>query len=218
MTASHIGQRKESHPKREHVFSHTNTQQPTPLNLWKKHSHLFLISSEQGTQEWQVGTGAASHFWRMFSKERSLLKLPCKQPSVGVLIFPSFLVWRDRTPHPGPFIYGNFNRNSCLFASVLIEAFQLQAKKTLHISQEHLSLSITIGLNIPGAVFQSVSFIFLVLTIIPYSKSNMTEIMYKKRNSSTKYAFMLYLLCVIELHRAQKERLLKYNALRQRLI
>jgi len=123
MTASHIGQRKESHPKREHVFSHTNTQQPTPLNLWKKHSHLFLISSEQGTQEWQVGTGAASHFWRMFSKERSLLKLPCKQPSVGVLIFPSFLVWRDRTPHPGPFIYGNFNRNSCLFASVLIEAF-----------------------------------------------------------------------------------------------
>lgn len=71
-------------------------------------------------------------------------------------------------------------------------------------------------LNIPGAVFPSVSFIFPVLTIIPLSKSNMTEIMLK--NNSTEYAFMLYLLCVIEVQRAQKERLSKYNALRQRLI
>ncbi len=34
------------------------------LNLWKQHAHHFLISSEQGSQEWQVGI--ASHFWRMF--------------------------------------------------------------------------------------------------------------------------------------------------------
>ncbi len=36
------------------------------LSLWKQHAHHILISSEQGSQEWQVGIGAASHFWRMF--------------------------------------------------------------------------------------------------------------------------------------------------------
>lgn len=153
------------------------------MNLWKKHSHLFLISPEQGTQEWRVGTGAASHFWRMFSKEKSLLKLPCKQPSVGVLIFPSFLVWRDRTPHPGPFIYRNLNRNSCLFASVLISFSTTGQENIAHLPRIPIA-SYNHHLNIPGAVFPSVSFIFPVLTIIPLSKSNMTEIMFKKNQLS----------------------------------
>lgn len=176
MTASHMGQRKESHPKQERVFSRTNMLVCLRIHRRSKAiTSWFLLSRALKSGRWVL---ELPHTFRGCSPRRRV----CSSflASSHLLEFLSFLL--SLSGETGRHTLAPlFTETSTATAAYLLLSscsFSTTGQEnTAHLPRIPIA-SYNHRLNIPRAVLPSVFFIFPVLTIIPLSKTNMTEIMH----------------------------------------